>query len=85
MGLSPVRCKTCDTSMKPVYFRSLFLLFLALALGWGMEFLLETIDSGRSVEIIGFTLAFILAYVAFAGPLLRLHDNEFDSQASHHR
>jgi high-affinity Fe2+/Pb2+ permease len=60
--------------MRPVYWRAFFLLGLSLALGWGMEYLLESIDYSRFVAMIGFLITFLLAYVAFAGPVLRLQE-----------
>ncbi len=84
-GLSGVVCKNCDIKIRPVYWRSFFLLALSLALAWGMEFLLESIDYGRYVGMIGFLLTFVLAYVAFAGPVLRLQEKHEEEMSVPHQ
>lgn len=84
-GLSSVACNNCDIKIRPVYWRSFTLLGLALALAWGMEFLLESIDYSRFVGIAGSLLTFLLAYVAFAGPLLRLQEKEEEEMSVPHR
>ena len=78
VGLSSVPCKTCDIRIKPVYWRSFTLLGLALALGWGMQFLLDSIEAGPISGLIGFLLTFVLVYAAFAGPMLRLQEKPGD-------
>ena len=75
MGFAGVVCKNCDLRIRPVYWRSFFLLGLSLALGWGMDYLLESIDYGRFIGMVGFLITFVLAYVAFAAPVLRLREN----------
>jgi uncharacterized membrane protein YfcA len=83
--LAGVGCKNCETKMRPVYWRSFFLMGLSLALGWGMGYVLESIDYGLFVGMIGFFITFLMAYVAFAGPVLRLQEKKEDEMSVSHR
>ena len=84
-GFAGVTCKNCDIRIRPVYWRSFILFGLSAALGWGMEYVLVSIDYGEFAAMTGFFLTFLLAYIAFAGPMLRLRGTADDDVSEGHR